>query len=123
MALVPRLRGGREDVYQLLWLYQMVQMALPLLCVAVFNSSIQLQKSLFSFVLSRLKKNTNPHFQEWISALLTRAVQMHTSDIKNQTLPSSPGCCSSLWDKLGVKNVEELMEREGIWFHMIIFHF
>lgn len=98
-------------------------MALPLLCVAAFDSPIQLQKSLFSFVLSRLKKNTNPHFQEQISALLTGAVQMHTSDIKNQTLPSSPGCCSSLWDKLGVKNVGELMEREGIWFHMIIFHF
>lgn len=103
IALVPRLPSGREDLYQLPWLYQMVQMALPLLCVAAFYSPTQLQKSLFSFVLSRLKKNTNLHFQEQISSLLTRAIQMHISDIKNQTLPSSPHCCSSLWDKLGEK--------------------
>lgn len=103
VALVPRLPSGREDLYQLPWLYQMVQMALPLLCVAAFYCPTQLQKTLFSFVLSRLKKNTNPHFQEQISSLLTQAIQMHISDIKNQTLPSSPRCCSSLWDKLGVK--------------------
>lgn len=35
-----------------------------------FDSPIQLQKSLFSFVLGRRKKNTNLHFQEQISALL-----------------------------------------------------
>lgn len=81
------------------------------------------RRSLVSFVLSILKKNTNLHCQEPILALLIRAVQMHTSDTKNQALPSSPGCCSSVWDKRGVKDVEELMEREGIWFHVIIFYF
>lgn len=70
----------------------MVQMALPLLCEDTFDSPIQLQESLFSFVLSRLKRNTNPHFQEQISALLTWAIQMHFFDFKNQTLPSSSDC-------------------------------
>lgn len=45
-ARVPHLPGGREDLYQLPWLYQMVQMSL----FCVFDSPIQLQKSLFSFV-------------------------------------------------------------------------
>lgn len=91
MLLLPPICPVVEGhLYQLPWLNQTVQMALPLLYVVHLTLPFSCGRACFPLFWVNLRKT---HFQEQISALLR-----DTSDIKNQILPSCSSCCSSLWD-------------------------